>query len=135
MTQPLLCETVTARTLAGLRAARDAVTDADLVELRLDGVQDPIVAGALEGRRLPVVVTCRPRWEGGLFDGSEEERGALLEEALARGADYVDVEWRAAFAPRLQATGGKRILLSMHDFEGVPGDLGARVRSMRAPAW
>ena len=47
----LVCETVTATTMAELRAARDAVTDADLVELRLDGVADLDVAGALAGRR------------------------------------------------------------------------------------
>ena len=41
-------------------ARRDAVADADLVELRLDSVSDPDVAGALAGRRPPVIVTCRP---------------------------------------------------------------------------
>jgi 3-dehydroquinate dehydratase len=51
--------------MAELRAARDAVKDADLVELRLDGVADLDVAGALAGRRRPVIVTCRPSWEGG----------------------------------------------------------------------
>ena len=40
----------------------------------LDTVSDPDVAGALEGRRLPAIVTCRPAWEGGQFRGSEEER-------------------------------------------------------------
>jgi hypothetical protein len=37
--------------MAELRAARDAVTRADMVELRLDGVEDIDVAGALGGRR------------------------------------------------------------------------------------
>ena len=70
---------MTAPTTAELRRRRDAVRDADLVELRLDGVADPDVAGALAGRRLPVIVTCRPAWEGGRFGGSEEERRRLLE--------------------------------------------------------
>ena len=39
-------------------------------------------AGALAGRRLPVIVTCRPTWEGGGFTGSEEERRRMLAEAL-----------------------------------------------------
>ena len=38
-----------------------------MVELRVDAVSDPDVAGALEGRRLPAIVTCRPEWEGGHF--------------------------------------------------------------------
>ena len=62
MTQ--VCETVTATTMAELRSGRDAVVCADLVELRLDGVRDVDVAGALEGRSRPVIVTCRPAWEG-----------------------------------------------------------------------
>src|SRR5262245_58820881 len=94
----MLVETVTGRTMADLRAARDAVTRADMVELRLDGVQDIDVTGALAGRALPVVVTCRPTWEGGRFDGSEQLRRSILREALDRGAEFVDVEWRAGFS-------------------------------------
>ena len=69
MTKPLIVETVTAPTTAELRRRRDEVTEADLVELRLDSVRDPNVAGALAGRRRPVIVTCRPTWEGGHFTG------------------------------------------------------------------
>ena len=51
--KPLLCVTVTAPTMAELRQRRDAIVDADLVELRLDSVSDLDVAGALAGRRDP----------------------------------------------------------------------------------
>lgn len=130
--RPLLCVTVTAPTTADLRRARDEVADADLVELRLDTVSDPDVAGALEGRRTPVIVTCRPIWEGGAFTGPEEQRRRILSEALALGAEYVDVEWRAKFDDLLSVTNGRRIVLSSHDFEGVPKDLAARAQAMRA---
>jgi 3-dehydroquinate dehydratase/shikimate dehydrogenase len=130
MHRPLLVETVTGHTLADLRAARDAVTRADMVELRLDGVQDLDVAGALAGRTRPAIVTCRPTWEGGRFDGSEERRRAILGEALDRGAEYVDVEWRAGFAD-LVARNPRRVVLSSHDFQRVPDDLDARVAAMR----
>ena len=54
----LACVTVTAPTLAGLREQRDiAARTADMVELRLDSVADPDVAGALAGRTGPVIVT------------------------------------------------------------------------------
>ena len=101
--EPLLCVTVAAPTMAALRASRDAVTVADLVELRLDSVDRPDVAAALQGRRTPVVVTCRANWEGGGFQGSEEERRRILEAALAGGAEYVDVEAAAGFAADLIA--------------------------------
>jgi 3-dehydroquinate dehydratase/shikimate dehydrogenase len=131
-TKPRLCVTVTATSTAELRRRRDAVRDADLVELRLDGIGDPDVAGALAGRRLPVIVTCRPTWEGGRFEGSEEERRRILGEALVRGSEYVDIEWRAGFDDLVRETGGRRIVLSSHDFESVPVDLADRARSMRA---
>jgi 3-dehydroquinate dehydratase / shikimate dehydrogenase len=127
-----LCVTVTAPTMSELRRRRDEVVGADLVELRLDTVSDPSVAGAVADRRLPVILTCRADWEGGQFKGSEEERRRILQEALASDADYVDIEWRAHFTDLLSQTEGKRVVLSMHDFSGVPGDLTERAQAMRA---
>jgi 3-dehydroquinate dehydratase/shikimate dehydrogenase len=129
--EPAICVTVTAPSMAELRARRDQVTGADMVELRLDSVRDPDVTGALEGRRTPAIVTCRPTWEGGRFKGSEEERRRILCDALAQGAEFVDVEWRAGFDDVLALTGGRRIVLSSHDFSGVPADLAARAAAMR----
>src|SRR5581483_7384679 len=125
-----LVETVTGRTMAELIAARDAATRADMVELRLDGVEDVNVRGALAGRRLPVIVTCRASWEGGHFDGSEECRKAILLEALEAGAEYVDVEWRAGFRDVI-ARAPSRVVVSSHDFGGVPADLASRAVAMR----
>ncbi len=130
--KPLLVETVTGHTMAELRAGRDASQQADLVELRLDGVADLDVAAALHGRQRPVIVTCRPTWEGGRFDGAEEARRRILSDALAGGADYVDLEWRGGFDDVLRDTGGKRIVLSAHDFDAMPDDLAERTRAMRA---
>jgi 3-dehydroquinate dehydratase/shikimate dehydrogenase len=127
-----LCVTVTAPTVAELRRRRDEATEADLVELRLDTVADPDVAAALAGRKRPVIVTCRPAWEGGRFTGSESERHRILSAGLALGADYVDVEFRAGFDDLIAADDGRRTIVSMHDFEGVPGDLAARAQAMRA---
>jgi 3-dehydroquinate dehydratase / shikimate dehydrogenase len=128
-THALLCETVTGATMHELLAARDAATG-DLVELRLDGVQGVDVAAALGGRRTPVVVTCRAAWEGGRFDGSEEERQAILLRALEGGAEYVDVEWRAGFDAVIQRD-PRRVVVSFHDFTGVPSGLDDRVAAMR----
>src|SRR5215471_5822208 len=127
----LVCETVTATTMAELRTARDAVKDADLVELRLDGVGDLDVAGALAGRRRPVIVTCRPSWEGGKWDGFEARRLEVLAEAIRLGAEYVDVEWRAD-RRSLPVNDRTQQVQSHHDFHGLPADLGSRVRAMRA---
>ena len=126
-----LCAAVTAATTAELRTRRDQVTDVDLVELRLDTVSDPSAAAALAGRRKPVIITCRSEQQGGFFKGSEEERLAVLSEALALGAEYVDVEWQSGGSADLLArTGGRRIILSHHDFTGVPRDLDQMAHSM-----
>jgi 3-dehydroquinate dehydratase/shikimate dehydrogenase len=125
-----LCETVTGATKQELLAARDAATVGDMVELRLDGIRDLDVAGALEGRRVPAVVTCRAAWEGGRFDGSEEERRAILRRALEAGAEFVDVEWRAGFDDVI-AQAPQRVVVSFHDFTGMPAGLDDRVAAMR----
>jgi len=117
--------------MAELTAARDASAVADMVEVRLDGVRDLDVARAVDGGRVPVVATCRPAWEGGRFEGSEEERRDVLARALAHGAAYVDVEWRAGFDDLIRAN-GSRVVVSSHDFAGVPDDLYTRARAMRS---
>ena len=127
-----LCVTVTGSTMAELRERRDQVVDADLVELRLDTVSDPSAAGAVEGKRLPVVVTCRSRGEGGSFTGSEEERWRILAEAQKLGADYIDVEWKSGFYELIERRRGRGVVVSHHDFDGVPADLTAKVKAMRA---
>lgn len=127
-----LCVTVTGRTMAELRKNRDAVADADIVELRVDTVADPDAAAALAGRRTPVIFTCRPTWEGGHFAGSEDERRRLLREAQQLGAEYVDVEWKAGFTELLDVRGGQGVVLSMHDFAGMPADVADRAAAMHA---
>ncbi len=126
-----LCATVTGETTDELRARRDAAHDADLVELRVDTVRDLDLAGALANRTRPVVVTCRPSWEGGSFRGSEEERHGILRRALELGADWVDLEWLGGFETLIAERRGRGIVLSMHDFESAPRDLEERYRAMR----
>jgi len=125
-----LCVTVTADTTAELRTRRDQVVDADLIELRVDTVKDPSAAAALAGRKKPVIFTCRPKSQGGHFAGSEEERRAILSEALALGAEFVDLEFKGSCADLMERTGGRRIVLSHHDFDGVPADLQELAQAM-----
>lgn len=132
MTQ--LCVTVTGPTADAIRQARDrAAADADLVELRLDSMAAPDPAAALAGRSKPVIVTCRPRREGGAFDGSEDERLAILWRAHEVGAEFIDVEWDADARRLIGERGGRGIVISRHDFSGTPpepADLLTRLRGM-----
>ncbi len=130
--KPLICETVIGETTARLREARERVRGADIVELRVDGVRDPDPEAALSGRRTPAIVTCRPARQGGFFTGSERDRLAILKRALECGAEFIDVEADAECGPLIEATGGRRVIVSMHDFEGVPKDLPGLIGSMAA---
>jgi 3-dehydroquinate dehydratase/shikimate dehydrogenase len=131
MAAPLIVDALAHGSAEALRAARDA-SPADLVELRLDHLDRPDAEAALAGRRRPVIATCRAAWEGGRFGGSEPERLAILARALELGADFVDLEWRAAAVlERWPAEVRRRVVLSHHDFDGVPADLDDRIRDMR----
>jgi adenylyltransferase/sulfurtransferase len=103
---------------------------ADLVELRVDGLDRPHLerlrdlAGEI-GK--PILLTCRSAREGGAFVGSEEERLALLERAVALAFDYVDIEIDALSAPPARRAGAK-LVLSHHDFRGIPEDLEGKIQ-------
>jgi 3-dehydroquinate dehydratase/shikimate dehydrogenase len=133
MANSRVCVAVTGPTMTEIRKNRDAAGGADLVEMRLDTVDRPDVSGALEGRRCPVIVTCRAAWEGGHFTGSEEERRRILEDAIAQGADFVDIEARASFtADLIRSRHGRGLIVSSHIFGPVPKDLEGQWAALRA---
>ncbi len=134
----LICASVMAEDGAGLLAAiAPVVSLIDVVEIRLDGMRDPLIAACIASLAKPVLVTHRPAWEGGLFTGSEEERINLLFRALQWGARYVDIELRTS--PELRTRilreakkHGAEVIVSSHDFLGTPPteQLGATLRQM-----
>ncbi|MHC4949357.1 MAG: type I 3-dehydroquinate dehydratase, partial [Planctomycetota bacterium] len=72
------------------RAGRAAAAGAQLVEWRVDLLPGEEGAAEAAGRLVrespvPCIVTCRPRSEGGSWDGDEAPRLALL--AAVAGAD------------------------------------------------
>src|SRR6185436_7633496 len=75
------------------QGARAAMAGADWLELRLDrwpAGQD--LGPVLQAIRLPVLVACRTREDGGQFRGTLGERRELLGHALAAGAQGLDLE-------------------------------------------
>ncbi|HTF56147.1 MAG TPA: shikimate dehydrogenase [Planctomycetota bacterium] len=114
-----------AEAAAQVEAARRA--GADLAEIRLDLLERPDIGPFLEKKSLPVIATLRPAWEGGGWKGNEDDRIAILREAAQGGADWVDVEFRAY---KDFDRGRARLVLSYHDPEKTPPDLGAVSRKM-----
>jgi 3-dehydroquinate dehydratase / shikimate dehydrogenase len=118
-----------------LRIAEEHRGRFDLLELRVDrlSAEEAALAGRLPGRvGSPVILTLRRTREGGKFAGSEQERHALLTKLADSGFAFIDLE-EDFDAPDLEArvTGrGGRVIRSMHDFTGVPGDLARRVTGL-----
>ena len=139
-TPTLLCTSVTAPTIAAcLAEVREAAAaGATAVELRLDflepgelvaeGTADPgpalrTLLSAAAGASLPAIVTFRPAWEGGKYEGPEPPRLATLKLAALLGAPFVDVEAAAAgafFAGAGEVPPTTRVILSHHDYEKTP---------------
>ena len=128
-----LVATLADLTAAALPSARaEALRVADLMEFRLDRLPPLPLDDMLGEAAGPAVVTFRPEREGGVFNGPEAAREQRLREALALGAAFVDVEWDASFGDALIAEYPGRVVLSRHDFDGMPMDLAGLVRSMAA---
>jgi 3-dehydroquinate dehydratase/shikimate dehydrogenase len=102
-------------------ALRQAAHSADIVELRLDLMDELDLPRLLAERPCPVIVTCRAVREGGRWRGSEAARLDMLREAIDLGAEFVDVE--ADTIGQIRDRGQSRLIASNHDFTAMPADL------------
>uniref|UniRef100_A0A0D6R304 shikimate dehydrogenase (NADP(+)) n=1 Tax=Araucaria cunninghamii TaxID=56994 RepID=A0A0D6R304_ARACU len=104
------------------------IQGADCVELRIDHLKNfnPQVdlQTLLKARTLPALVTYRPKWEGGAYEGDEGNRLNALRLALEMGADYVDVELQAAFDFMRSISNKKpdnsKVIVSSHNYQITP---------------
>jgi 3-dehydroquinate dehydratase/shikimate dehydrogenase len=107
----------------------------DVLELRVDCLipeERGACAGLLANTRLPVILTVRNGRDGGRFEGGEGERTALLERLCVQGFSYIDLEedLQARSLEAAAASKGCRVIRSLHDTQGVPRNLKARLRSL-----
>jgi 3-dehydroquinate dehydratase type I len=112
-----------------VRMALASSARADVVELRIDGIDHPNLERLRAlGRDLgkPVLLTCRSAREGGAFSGTEKQQLSILERAVALGFEYVDVEIDALAVPFPRGS-GTRLVLSHHDFRTLPADVDAKI--------
>lgn len=122
--------------------AKAKASGADLVEIRLDSLNDfsPYrdLQALLTRCPLPSLVTYRPSWEGGQYDGDENERLDVLRLAMDLGANYIDVELQAAREFNNSIHGKKpqkcKIIVSSHNYQSTPSveDLGNLVAKIQA---
>ncbi len=121
-----ICVAVAQETVCeALVVAGRVASQADVIEIRLDYLNEMLVTPFLAAIRKPLLFTNRPAWEGGRFAGEEDVRLAPLLEAVAQEAAYVDLELmaQAQSLKRLQAGiehASTRLILSWHNFEKTP---------------
>ncbi|ONK61549.1 uncharacterized protein A4U43_C08F31120 [Asparagus officinalis] len=126
----LLCAPVVEKTVEEMVAEMSAARSqgADVAELRIDHLaafeMRPDLELLIKNRPLPVLVTYRPKWEGGQYEGDDRKRFEALHLAMELGAEYVDVELKVA-REFLHFLSGKRpegakLIVSSHNYQFTP---------------
>jgi 3-dehydroquinate dehydratase/shikimate dehydrogenase len=129
MTQ--ICVALVEETTAGMVARMEELAPvADLFEIRADRVIDLDLLTILRARTRPLILTCRAASEGGAWDDGDPRRRLTLLEGVKRGFDYVDVELRSRFHDVMVEKVGEGLIVSLHDVDGMPDDLGSIYREM-----
>ncbi len=104
---------------------------ADLFEIRGDLIRDLDLLAILRAKTEPLVFTCRPESEGGgVPDAERNRRSRMLLEAIKRGFDYVDIEHRSGWRELMKEKAGRGLIVSLHDFDGMPDDLEGLYKAM-----
>ncbi|CAL9153078.1 unnamed protein product, partial [Musa hybrid cultivar] len=124
---PLVSKTVE-QMVADMAAAK--ACGADLVEIRLDHLSnfDPRrdLQLLLDDRPLPALVTYRPKWEGGEYEGNDKQRFQALCLAMELGAEYVDVELKVAedFVRLIfeKKPENFKLIISSHNYQSTPSN-------------
>jgi 3-dehydroquinate dehydratase/shikimate dehydrogenase len=109
---------------------------ASIIELRLDLLPGIDVAAVVGASPLPVLVTLRSTAEGGEGPDDPTARAEILGVVRNAGAALIDLEF-ARDAALILSLGlpPEQVILSWHDPEGTPENLGAIAeRMMRSPA-
>ncbi|PKA56668.1 Bifunctional 3-dehydroquinate dehydratase/shikimate dehydrogenase, chloroplastic [Apostasia shenzhenica] len=143
----LVCVPLVAKSVEQMVGEMAAAKDggADLVEIRLDHLAsfDPRrdLGVLLSSRPLPALVTYRPKWEGGEYEGDDDKRFEALLLAMELGADFIDIEFKVArdFMDFLSGKkpDGAKLIVSSHNYHSTPSseelsNLVARIQAVGA---
>jgi 3-dehydroquinate dehydratase / shikimate dehydrogenase len=131
MTQ--ICVSLTDETTtAVIDRMADLASSADLFEIRADLILDLDLLTILRAKTRPLILTCRAASEGGRWPDADPRRRLTLLEGVKRGYDYVDVEYQSDLLDVMGEKAGRGLIVSYHDFTGMPDDLGALYTGMCA---
>jgi 3-dehydroquinate dehydratase type I len=110
---PIMAES----TESALRRIARANALADIIEIRLDVMEEFDLKELIMSATRPILATYRSRKEGGEGSAGYETRVRHLSNAMEAGADYVDVEFSIPLEHRqrvLQNKVSSKIIVSLH---------------------
>ena len=114
---------------------KKALSKSDYAEIRFDFLKKsdiPIVLEDVKKNLSRCVCTLRPKSEGGLFVGKEDERKSILRLIAEYNPYLLDVEFNTIQKDKKLATYLKKtkskLLISWHDFKRTPNESQLRVK-------
>ena len=110
---------------------------ADLIEFRLDYIEKldvRMIKDLLSSYAERSIVTLRPSWEGGGYDGSEEKRLEILERLSEEKPLYMDLELGTSGLEKISRIlrERSRLIISRHDFSKTPDERALRLDAVKA---
>ncbi len=114
----MICIPIMAKNTDGaIKKMAKAEPLADMVEIRLDLMEEFDLKKLIRSATKPVLVTYRSKREGGRGSAGYRTRMRHLSDAMGAGADYVDVEFKTPLEHRqriFQNRGSSKIVVSLH---------------------
>jgi 3-dehydroquinate dehydratase/shikimate dehydrogenase len=102
----------------------NAARQCDLLEVRLDRFgKAPELGDLIAKKPKPVIMSCRRPRDGGQWDGSEDERLAILRQCIVGRADYAEIELDAA--DNIRPFPPTKRVISYTNLDETPADIAA----------
>ncbi|MEM2875134.1 MAG: type I 3-dehydroquinate dehydratase [Candidatus Hadarchaeales archaeon] len=122
---PAVCASIAGREESEMERKIKLAGEADLVEVRMDLAGKKLDLSRIMPCGIPLILTNRPRKEGGGYEGGEKERVGALLESMDLRPSCVDVELSTPpdlMREVLDEARRKKIsvLISHHEFSGTP---------------
>jgi 3-dehydroquinate dehydratase/shikimate dehydrogenase len=132
---------------AGTQIKSAHAAGADILELRTDYLENlnvdllrQLIAEVKnsEDKKLPIIVTCRDKQQGGAIDYPQSLRVDILAAALKAGAEFIDFEYENFISIEgqekirlaLSQSSRGRLILSAHNFETKFNNIGKLYRKI-----
>jgi 3-dehydroquinate dehydratase type I len=121
-------------TQACLKTLHMLAPSISMAEIRLDLMDSFDLPRLLAETPCPLIITCRPPREMGMFSGSEAERLDILTQAMDLGCAYIDGEWDSIATLAARRKSATKLIVSRHWTDRMPNDLWTTYGALRGQA-